>query len=293
VATRFYLPSSGAAAVNPAIDSSWGSDQRLTTAAIVLARSKTNTAKVDQTGSDNTNTEILAQFVSAPIGVINFNGTTVSFIVRGVRVGTGGPTGRVVIRLRHSDGSFTTLLAATSLDSNWPATTAETRILNAVALANVTSQSGDRIVVEVGDGIGTTNVATIRFGDVSATSDYALTNGLTTDLDPWIEFSAAISFVASATDSATASGATPTRSLVRARSVSDAATNADSVARSLVSARSVSDSGTHSDAPTRAIVGARSASDAATLSQAATRLAAFLRTISDSSTFADLSLIHI
>jgi hypothetical protein len=191
MATRFYLPSSGGAAINPAIDASWTADSRLTTAAISLVSTKTNTALTDQDGSATT-TECLAQYVSAPIGVLNFNGTTVSFVARGKRQGAAGPTGRVVIRLRHSNGTFTTLLAATSLDANWPATTETTRILNAVGLANVSSSNNDRIVVEIGNGTATTSPGTINFGDVSATADYALTTGLTTALDPWIEFSATI-----------------------------------------------------------------------------------------------------
>jgi hypothetical protein len=191
MATRYYLPSSGGAAVSPAIDASWSADSRLTAAAIALVTAKTNTALTDNAGG-NTTSECLAQYVSAPIGVVNFNTTTVSFVARGLRQGAGGPTGTVVIRLRHSDGTFTTLLSATLLDASWPATTKTTRILNAVALANVTSQNNDRIVVEIGNGTATTSPGTINFGDVSATADYALTTGLTTALDPWIEFSAAI-----------------------------------------------------------------------------------------------------
>jgi hypothetical protein len=191
MATRYYLPSSGGAAVSPAIDASWTTDSRLTAAAIALVSAKTNTALTDSAGA-STAAECLAQYVSAPIGVFNFNGTTVSFVARGKRQGAAGPTGQVVIRLRHADGTFTTLLAATSLDANWPATTETTRILNAVALANVTSLNNDRLVVEIGDGTAVTSPGTINFGDVSATADYALTTGLTTALDPWIEFSGTI-----------------------------------------------------------------------------------------------------
>jgi hypothetical protein len=191
MATRYYLPISGAAAVNPAIASDWTTDSRVTGAAIALASAKTNTALTDVAGID-TNPECLAQYVSAPIGALNFNGTTVSFVARGLRQGAGGPTGKVMIRLRHADGTFTTLLAITSLDAAWPATTKTTHILNAVALANVTSQNNDRIVVEIGNGTAVTSPGTINFGDPSATADYALTAGLTTALDPWIEFSATI-----------------------------------------------------------------------------------------------------
>jgi hypothetical protein len=75
---------------------------------------------------------------------------------------------------------------------------AATRIINAAALANISSTLGDRIVVEIGVSIssaGGNRVTVERFGDTAATADFALTSGLTTDLIPWAEFSATIPVV--------------------------------------------------------------------------------------------------
>lgn len=103
------------------------------------------------------------------------------------------------VRLYHTGGTLTTLLAASAANYDTAfAATAATRIVRAVALANITSSEKDRLVVEIGG-----NMASISSlcrspdmtdGDPSATADYALTTALTTDLDPWVEFSGSLPF---------------------------------------------------------------------------------------------------
>ncbi len=193
MATRFYLPSSGAAGASPSIDPAWNQDDFASRVALVNAKS--NTALTDQVDSYSSGAAIylFRQYVSNPIGVVNFNSTTVSAVVRGLKNGGTTQTPRISIRLFHRDGTFTTLLALASFDSAF-GTSAATRIVNAAALANAASLNGDRLVVEIGISAagGAPISGTLRFGDPTATADFALTSGLTTDLDPWVELSANI-----------------------------------------------------------------------------------------------------
>jgi hypothetical protein len=189
MATRYYLPSSGSAPVTPALQGGWGSDQHVGSKNLV--KTKSNTALTDFTTSSATGNICMFQYVSAPIGSVVFAGTNVSMVVRGLKTGAGTCTFTIAIFLFHSNNTFTTLLARTIEDSAF-GTSAATRIANAVTLANVLSTNGDRIVVELGVGITSASTTTLRTGDPSATGDFALTSGLTTDLDPWVEFSAAI-----------------------------------------------------------------------------------------------------
>jgi hypothetical protein len=76
------------------------------------------------------------------------------------------------------------------VDSAFVATVA-TRIRAQTAVTAVTTQPGDRIVVEIGGKAtapSTSATYTMRQGD-SAATDFALTSALTTDLNPWCEFS--------------------------------------------------------------------------------------------------------
>lgn len=102
--------------------------------------------------------------------------------------------GRIGIRVVTEDGSTVqaTLLAVAAFtgSAEYSASARGTRRLGATrALTSYTTAPGDRIVVEIGftDASGTTPQARHVYGS-SAGSDYALTDGLTTVLNPWIEF---------------------------------------------------------------------------------------------------------
>lgn len=140
---------------------------------------------------------LFRQYVSEPIGVVNFNGTTFSAVIGKckVNVTTGGTQIKLAlgVRLYKTGGTFATLASVGAVDTNFT-TTGATRIVSAAALANVTSQNNDRLVVEFGiftASLPGTRAVDERFGD-NAGSDFALTTALTTDLNPWCEFSATI-----------------------------------------------------------------------------------------------------
>jgi hypothetical protein len=106
-----------------------------------------------------------------------------------VRVVSGdGATIRGVIGLFH----------ATSTEFPTSIATIATRIHDARVdgASNFSSQVGDRIIVEIGVHGVTPSLAQVQMnlGDPSATGDYALTAGLTTDLCPWVELSRTVVF---------------------------------------------------------------------------------------------------
>ena len=208
MATRYYFSSTTASPVAlQTPDAGWADTTTGTVAATPrkIVTTKSNSALTGETISAIGNGTacsagtigryLLRQWVSDQIGVFNFTSTTVSFIMKCLVSSTTLVCKlNVSIRLLHPDTTFTSLLSVTAADYDtaYPATAA-TRIGNAVALASVSSQNNDRLVVEMGIN-ATTLVASCRNvtmtdGDVSATADYALTSGLTTSLDPWIEFS--------------------------------------------------------------------------------------------------------
>lgn len=77
-------------------------------------------------------------------------------------------------------------------------TSAKTRTFYQYQSAEVTNQIGDRLIIEIG-GQGATPTLKyflMRMGDPSATSDFAFTEDLTTDLCPWVEFTQNVTFSA-------------------------------------------------------------------------------------------------
>jgi hypothetical protein len=205
-AVRYYLSTSAAAAVSPARESHW------TAANFALAGKAMDTAKSNSAlaaeipaltyGTGGTcdlavapGRMVLRQWVGPQIGVFDFTGSTVSLVLKTAASGSSLTMKlNMSVRLYHTDATLTTLLAANAADydTTFP-TTAATRIANAVALAAVVSQNNDRLVVEVGVNFSVLS-ATCRWpimtdGDPSASADYALTTALTTNLDPWVEFS--------------------------------------------------------------------------------------------------------
>jgi hypothetical protein len=199
VATRLYLPLTGTSPVAPPHDAAW---EVQSTNSFPTSGTKLNSALVDVTidpiSLTSTHQEEFGQWITGTLDVNQTISGTVSIVVRGLesaatanahlafslRVIKPDLTDRGVLLLQHA--------AATEF-----VTAAETRIHNALAIATVNGLAGDRIVMEVGGHFvtpasGTT--LTLRLGDPSATGDFALTSGLTTDLCPWFELSQTLTF---------------------------------------------------------------------------------------------------
>lgn len=195
---RYYLGTGVVADISPAVDPAW---ERNATgfARHKLSTTKDNSALADQAslqGSVATDQTCWHQWVSDPLPFDRVIGGVFDGVVRGQELlGTedaclayslrvlsnDGLTVRGTLRLHH-DATITEMNTATPT----------TRTIDAEALTPVAAVAGDRIVLEIGiHGVTPSNTANIiiRFGAPSATADFAQTQGLTTDLDPWVQFS--------------------------------------------------------------------------------------------------------
>jgi hypothetical protein len=202
MATRFYLPSSGTAPItNLAVASTW--EQTTGLQRFPCSTTKLNTTLTDSTrtwASTTTQQWAWYQYQSWPldVGYSWTTGDTVSLVIRGLEanaacddyiaysvrvVSVDGTVERGIIGWKGSTTGATEFI-----------TSAETRICSALTggAANFTSYGRDRIIIEIGlHGVtpSTSYTQTLRVGDPSATNDFALTSGLTTDLCPWVELS--------------------------------------------------------------------------------------------------------
>jgi hypothetical protein len=138
------------------------------------------------------------QFVGPPMpaGIAFGTDWTFSLVMAFLEnASTNNVTLAVVVKVVSQDGSVVrgTLFSTFNTDTEF-ATTQSTRIVNAAALTALVTQVGDRLVIEVGGHAAGPTAAgsyTMRQGDNNA-ADFALTSALTTDLNPWCEFSGTI-----------------------------------------------------------------------------------------------------
>jgi hypothetical protein len=205
--TKLYLPSSGIPPIETlAVDTNW----ELTNGMVRLPcfTTKKNTALTSSTRawpSTTTQQWCWWQFQTPPMNEAYSWTTsdTVSMVlgkcaetttsgdthlVYAVRVvDLNGEVIRGVIGLYHATSTEYALMAS-----------AATRIHNARVTGATTfsSQIGDRIIIELGLHGVTPALENIqmRIGDPSATSDFALTAALTTDLCPWVQLSRTVTF---------------------------------------------------------------------------------------------------
>ncbi len=205
MATRFYLPSSGTsplaalALASGKWDSSGATFFRAPTA-ITKTQNSALTNFANTFPSTATQQMCYAQWVSPQIEAHEFTiAETYAWVIRNVEGNAAvDATTAYNIRVVSGDGvSLRGTLISTYAGGEF-ATTAATNAATAVFTANVSAQYGDRIVIEMGARGLTPSIdytATMRFGDPSATADFALTSGLTTDLCPWVELSPTLTFL--------------------------------------------------------------------------------------------------
>ncbi len=196
-ATRFYFSGTdGDNPVSPAFDSNWEQTGEATRRKLYYKPTLSVTTPLGNkqvTVPITTTQDILCcQFVSDPIPAQLILGTF-SYIVRcSENALTNNAFSKLSIRVCSQDGTVIrgTLFSINSFDSEFP-TTAATRGAGTQALTSLVTQPGDRLVIEMGVGTSApsgSGSAIKRFGSAGA-SDFALSSGLTTDLNPWIEFS--------------------------------------------------------------------------------------------------------
>lgn len=196
--TRFYLPSTGAAAVSPALDAGWEETAS-------ADRLKMVTTKIASAMTDKTITTLLAtgqtlfrQYVSDPIAAQTILGN-IRIYARALET-LGGLNGfsQIVLKVVSSDGSTVrgTLLSIAdySTGTEWNTTVRNKAFADGDLPSSVVAQDGDRLVLEIGlshDVLVTT--ATISFGDDSS-KDLEQDETTTATNNPWFEIAQAITF---------------------------------------------------------------------------------------------------
>lgn len=212
-ATRFYLPMDGTLpSMSPAVGSQWNVTPTGFKREICATTKAQNTAITAETSTNYGETSATAvnvihrQYVSATaLPAQTITGTFSAVMKGGEDASTNDAALQVVVRVVSSDGltergvlyaGQSAALNATvgALGQEW-ATSSQTRIIPAgTALSSVTVQTGDLLVIEVGqrhyNTLTTAATGWLTLGDATATADYALTAGLTTTLNPWVEFTA-------------------------------------------------------------------------------------------------------
>ena len=206
---RLYLPSTGAAAVSPAFGAEWDittDADRLRCVSSKISSAMANKLANKPAANVQDQDILVRQYVSDPLAAQTISGTVKS-VVRAVESATATDArAQFLIRVVSNDGSTVrgTLLAhdtTTGLVSEFSAASPTNRKFPlawsapGATLSSVACEAGDRLVIAFGCRIHAsgTNARTVelRFGDAAA-SDLAEDETSTTDLNPWVEFSQAI-----------------------------------------------------------------------------------------------------
>jgi hypothetical protein len=209
MATRFYFDysydwqsSPSAPFIGPAADAGWEvSASRLSVTYRLIPKTMVSSlvgVTTDGAVSINITTTqdyLARQFVSPPITAGGPIAGTFSLVTRvSENVATTNASLAVSVRLISYDMQTVrgTLYTNFNADTEFPVAGSDaTRIVNAGTITPVTAYPGDRIVVEIGmhaTAPTTSGTAIFSVGN-NAASDFALTTALTTNLNPWCEFS--------------------------------------------------------------------------------------------------------
>lgn len=209
MATRFLLPSSGAAGASPAFGG-WGVTGQADRVRMVTASVSTPLATRSANPTQAAVVDVLIrQYVSDPLNAGSISGTVKGIVQAYESASNRDMRAQLLIRVVSNDGATVrgTLLA---LNTGAVASEFSDSVLTSrkfplgwtgagATLSAVTAQAGDRIVVEIGYrmhlGFASSFFAygQLRFGDTG--SDLAEDETSTsTTLRPWIEFSQTLSF---------------------------------------------------------------------------------------------------
>lgn len=191
---RWYFRAATPAEVSPTVSASWTEVDGQLRRHLAPGPTTTDTIAAGVSHSWAAGElQLSRQYVGPPMrgGILI---STFSGVIKAVEGdATDNVIGQIGIRVVSEDGvteQAVLLAVAPFVGSLEIAATAATRIIGSVgALTSYTTVNGDRLVVELGlaDASGTTPAGQFTYGS-SAASDYALTNGLTTSINPWIEF---------------------------------------------------------------------------------------------------------
>ena len=204
MATRLYMGSVAAPdAASPNItDGGWERDSGSFFIG-TLKPTKQNTALTTKSalfGATATSQSRYATFISDTLNVDQTISGTFSLVVGKCAETALSDDAHLAYALRVVDGALAPLavlstIMATSTEFPLMASAA-TRIQSAKAITSFNAPAGSRIILEIGvHGVTPANkTVQLRYGDPTATADFALTTALTTDLCPWGEISTNLTF---------------------------------------------------------------------------------------------------
>ncbi len=202
MATRFYLPSTGAAAISPAYSASWEDVTIAARLAAVTTRIASAMSTVVFDDADAADKDVLfRQYVGAALtpGQTITGGQALKFQIRGLEADASNQMFTALgVRVINDDLSVKkTVLAVTRDNVEVDAATLTNRQFTATSVAgNYTTVAGDRLVIEVGTGgdpILFGHDSSLRIGDASGT-DLAEDDTTTTDNNPWVELTDTLTF---------------------------------------------------------------------------------------------------
>ena len=208
MATRFYLPSSGAPAVNPPYGGdagNWDNTSFAARMALVITPSSTTMTTVADTVSIKTNQDHLyRQGVSDPINAQTIPSQIIKFQIRTQESNTAANLfTSLEIRIVSQDGATVrgTILTLERDDVEWENALVNRQFVSSLT-TQVISQANDRIVIEFGQGGdptggGNHNDGTMRIGD-NGGSDLPENDTDTNDYNPWVLFANTITFAVAA-----------------------------------------------------------------------------------------------
>jgi hypothetical protein len=213
---RLYLPSTGAAAVSPAFDSGWehatATADRIAAVTTRISSSMTSKTATKSTSSVADTDGIARQYVSDPLAAQTITGTLKGQVRAMESATSANMRSQIVVRVVSNDGStergvlYPGDLHTHGANANAnPTNEFGTSLANrrfprsgfANTLTSVTTEDGDRLVIEIGFrhhlASSTATVGTFSFGDNSGT-DLPENDTTTTANNPWVEFSNTIYF---------------------------------------------------------------------------------------------------
>jgi len=203
VATRFYLPSTGAADVTPTAPAGWSETTGFDILKCVTTKiSSAMTSKTRVTSLTAAGTRcLLRQYVSNPIAAQTISGTikgTVLALESAVNDNIDVVSSRIWVSSPDGLTNRGTLLAIGDYGPVAEFNTAlrAKRIADGDSITSVTALGGDRIIIELGYGfttIGTSVSGSLSFGDDSAT-DLGDNETDTAANNPFVEFSQTLVF---------------------------------------------------------------------------------------------------
>jgi hypothetical protein len=286
MATRFYLPSTGAADITPAF-STWtettGAD-RLRCVTTKIASALTNkTQGHSATGANST--FLSRMYVSWPLAAQSLGASTIKGSIRVLESAANDNLDamRLAVRIVSADGNtFRSPVVygpANSTVGEFATTLRSKRLATGGATGAVTITAGDRVVIE----IGTTNTAsgtslsdTINYGD-DAAADLDDSEADTGADNPFVELAANLVFLASATlsktEAADTSAATATVRIAGALAKTEAADTSAATAKISIVATSAPTEAADTLASTATIADVGEAEGTANITEAADTIA--------------------